>query len=350
MAMGLPCSSTSSLHVILGLMQWIAVFGPPEQIQLDSPAAHQSANLDKFLTIYGIKKNLGVPYQARCQGQVERLIRDLKTQIRLGAAKKDKRGLSLPWWLSVQVGIYLHSHSGDRVFGISPSDMALGSFSDPTSKIADSYLLLQSARNEKAFLDELTSATAAPIRDPYLPDQQVKLSRIINGRRVVQGPLTIECKHPTNPYLYKLVGHQGWVSLADLLPYYNSTAAEAIDDATEPHRAYIGSIGLDQLPENHRVDLENVHKGDFLLVAKDNSKGSMRTIYVTEFVRRVGKNIEVLGLSKNSNGQWKRPPAKEQSAYLWTPSASAIIGAFRPTPTRRLPRQVLQWMKSHGIA
>ncbi|KAF4649613.1 hypothetical protein FOL47_001891, partial [Perkinsus chesapeaki] len=161
LAIALPCSSTSTLHIIGGLLLWISLFGPPERIQLDSPAAHQSPVLDRFLTVYGIEKQLGIPYQARCQGQVERLIRDLKTQIRLGSGSKDKNGISLPWWMAVQVGIYLHNHSGDRRYGISPSDLAFGNHLDPVDHI------LADATSEASPLDEWNSLHRQ-IEDSYL--------------------------------------------------------------------------------------------------------------------------------------------------------------------------------------
>ncbi|KAF4648520.1 hypothetical protein FOL47_003128, partial [Perkinsus chesapeaki] len=69
--MGCPAKSTSTLSVISALLQWIAIFGLPLRLQLDSPPSHTSESLLRFLSVLGIDRSLGIARRPESQGRVE---------------------------------------------------------------------------------------------------------------------------------------------------------------------------------------------------------------------------------------------------------------------------------------
>ncbi|EEQ97551.1 hypothetical protein Pmar_PMAR009250, partial [Perkinsus marinus ATCC 50983] len=59
-------------------------YGVPESIPIDACPAHDNATLRQFTSSWGTEITLGIPERPESQGLVERLIRDVKTAIRIG--------------------------------------------------------------------------------------------------------------------------------------------------------------------------------------------------------------------------------------------------------------------------
>ncbi|KAF4721204.1 hypothetical protein FOZ63_012201, partial [Perkinsus olseni] len=261
MCMACPAKSTSVSSVISAVLQWCALFGPPTALQLDSPPAHSSDKLFRFLTVMGVKRSLGIPRRPECQGRVENVIKEIKLAIS-------------------------------------------------------------------------TNSVASPGDLPWLE----------NNHRVLRGPFVISALHESNPFLYRLDGwSQGWVSLGQLLPYYSDEELRDFNRAVRPHQAYSVSTFRLGLPADVGIPIAEISTGDFVIypcdadVDSSSSSEPRRTLYIMEVMDREGDTLQALSLNKDSKGCYKRPLVRERPDFTWTIDVNSVVGAFKPTKTRRLP-------------
>ncbi|KAF4735270.1 hypothetical protein FOZ63_016814 [Perkinsus olseni] len=382
--MVLPSGGTSAQHVIQALSIWMSSYGVPVQIHMDSPAAHRSSALTKFMDAYHIDHSLGVPRRPESQGLVERLIGELKTSCRLGDKSSAKDGLGMPYWMNLQTAALIHNSSPDADLGMSPMEICLGqdrpfgfmdglpdeseqeqtrlkSPEDYTEEwnylhddIQDRYLLVQAWRNDKAHSKEMASLARLGCPQAFSPGQLVRLTRVVDGHRQLSGPYKIDSKHEKNPFLYKLQGSPHWYNIGQLLRYTYPAEQEHFDEATFPARAYASSMHRTSLPDDLNIELSNLKPGDFVVTfTKEESDDlePLTTFFISEYLKPGEKSDEVvvLGLDKSSNGRWQRPQVKRREKVTWTVPEARIMGAFKPTRQRRIPQRVLTWLQSIGV-
>lgn len=220
-------------------------------------------------------------------------------------------------------------------------------------QIADNFYICSAIQSDASHLAEMQDlARKVPLK-VYKIGDQVRVSRMEDGHRVIRGPFRVSSLHESNPYLYCLDGwSQGWVSLGQLLPYHSDAEMKDFNYAVKPHQAYSASTFRLQLPNDVGIPAANVSKGDFVIYPiDDDTSGSSepnRILYIMEVVNRDGDSIDALSLTKDNKGRYKRPLVRDRPHFTWTFDVSAIVGAFRPTKTRRLPSKVSSWLTDHG--
>ncbi|KAF4649355.1 hypothetical protein FOL47_002154 [Perkinsus chesapeaki] len=366
---GCPVSSTSTNCVIYALLQWIAVFGRPKVVQLDSPPTHSSEELRRFLEVMDITRSLGISRRPQCQGRVENVVKEIKIALKCNSIDKVD---TLPWWVSVQCAICVHNNARSAPHNRSPTELCFGTESPilelPSttdsvegkweklhSQIADDFFICNAIQSDDAHRAEMAEiAHKAPFR-VYSVGDKVRLSRLEDGKRVLRGPFTVTELNDSNPFLYRLDGwSQGWVSLNQLLPFKDDSNLELFNHAVRPHQAYSASIFRLKFPDDIGIPLDEVSSGDFIIYPVDENVSDdgepHRTIYIMEVMDRDDHILHALSLNRDGKNRWVRPPVRDRQEFMWDIDDSAILGAFKPTRTRRLPMKVSSWLSEHGAA
>ncbi|KAF4690054.1 hypothetical protein FOZ60_000719 [Perkinsus olseni] len=191
---------------------------------MDMAGAHQSRELAMFLRMMGVSSRPGVPRRPQSQGLTERLIRDIKSSIQ--TAQSDRRGYSTPWWAAALVAVMVHNHSTLYDTHLSPHELAtepppgLVSLpacddSDDESEVADA----EGAVNTWLKLHKWVGSAHALLTQLHVfhAGDKVRLYRVIDGRRRVEGPFEVDRRDPNNCYLYFLKGRKFPAPLSHLL-------------------------------------------------------------------------------------------------------------------------------------
>ncbi|KAF4684685.1 hypothetical protein FOZ62_006374, partial [Perkinsus olseni] len=313
-ALGFPVASTSTNCVIYGLLQWIAIMGRPRRVQLDSPPSHSSEELRRFL-----------------EGRIENVVKEVKTALRCNSTDRDG---NLPWWVVVQTSLAVHNSSRMAPHGFSPSEIVFGvdrpifdiDFPPKSSdEISERWDRLY---NEIADVFYICSIIQSD--DSHLAEMQ-----------------DLVRKSPVRVY-------KGWVSLGQLLPYRSDEELRDFNHAVKPHQAYSASTFRLALPADVGIPSSDISVGDFVIypldedVTSSTSAEPRRTLYILEVMSRDGDTIQALSLNKDSKGRYKRPLVRDRPDFTWTIDVSSVLGAFKPTKTRRLPSKVISWLDDHG--
>ncbi|KAF4647497.1 hypothetical protein FOL47_004514, partial [Perkinsus chesapeaki] len=69
---------------ISALLQWIAIFGLPLRLQLDSPPSHTSESLLGFLSVLGIDRSLGIARRRRVVAQSHKVAWRIPSELAFG--------------------------------------------------------------------------------------------------------------------------------------------------------------------------------------------------------------------------------------------------------------------------
>ncbi|EER02350.1 gag/pol/env polyprotein, putative [Perkinsus marinus ATCC 50983] len=375
MCMGCPAQSTSTSSVISAVLQWCAIFGPPSVLQLDSPPAHSSDKLSRFLTVLGIERSLGVSRRPQCQGRVENVIKEIKLAMSTNSILSPGR---LPWWVIAQSVISVHNSSKIALYGFSPSELAFGiadpflpsaalldpqsdaeassidqfndSWSEFRNQVVDNFYITRAIADDVAHKLEMVQLAHEVPLYTFSPGDQVRLCRLENNHRVLRGPFTVTDLHPSNPYLYRLSDWPGWVSLGQLLPFRQDSSLDDFTNAVHHHEAYTSGIFSLSLPDDVKIELHDAEPGNFVIIAEDDTTGPepTRTLRIGEIDQKLPDGFKIIMLNKSARGSWTLPPTRDRVSFTWDVNFADVIGVFRPTRTRRLPPSLLSWLKTHG--
>ncbi|EEQ97668.1 hypothetical protein Pmar_PMAR029079, partial [Perkinsus marinus ATCC 50983] len=341
MSLAIPTKSTTARDVIGVLLIWFSTYGPAKYIQLDACPAHDSEALRQFTSAWGAELVLGIPRRPESQGLIERLIRDVKTAIRIGTCAPDA---TLPWWICAFNAISIHNSSPIKDgLGCTPAMLAHSredllpetESSDPDSSGLDElcqknceYLssVMQCflvSRADAALGKEIKTLIDEPLRFKFNAGDSIKVSRLINGRRKVSGPYRISHQHPHNALLFYVEGFDKPFSARQLLPYHTCDERVALDFATLPSRVATAIIGKADMPDGITLDL--LKKNDHWIVYKelDESANAEPTlmIYAARFLSfdSSSNSITIQGLDHNTrNNSWVLPPKKERALTVKT--------------------------------
>ncbi|KAF4651906.1 hypothetical protein FOZ61_010065 [Perkinsus olseni] len=194
------------------------------------------------------------------------------------------------------------------------------------------YLEYRQRRDERAANAEIRDVLQKAPRFQFHPDDEVRLVRRIDNKRVIQGPFTIEAVHPDNRYLYKLYGKPNYVSVGQLLPFREDVFMKEFDYAVQPHQALLARITTSKVTGG--VPFPEIRPGQWIFVireAADFDKLAPSHQLSLSLVEKVeGNSLTVLGLDRCPDD---------------------IFGdAFTCTAHKRIPKRVKDWLESTGVS
>ncbi|KAF4647167.1 hypothetical protein FOL47_004998, partial [Perkinsus chesapeaki] len=146
---------------------------------------------------------------------------------------------------------------------------------DTDSPMAKNYAYLSDlmqcfscSRADAALRKEVKNITENILKYRFNPGDEVKISRIINGRRQVTGPFKILRKHPSNAMLFFIEGFDKPFSASQILPFYSDADREALNHATVPTRVATAIIGKSDMPDG--IKLDELKKDEHWIVYKES--------------------------------------------------------------------------------
>ncbi|KAF4733526.1 hypothetical protein FOZ62_002741 [Perkinsus olseni] len=337
-SMVLPAVSTSALDVILGLLVWFQCYGVPDHIQLDGAGAHVSDELANFAKIWNFHLSIGIARRPQTQGLVEGLVRDIKCGVQTNRVSQT----SLPWYVAALGGAIVHNQSFLLGTKLSPQALAVGADLDASltpeqvsNIIADRYAHYRQLRDERAASAEIHDLLTSTPRYVFGVGDRVRLVRMINHRRCIQGPFEVEAVHPTNHYLFLLQGKSGYVSIGQLLPYRQDAFIDSFSHAVLPHQALLTQLTQKPMPDG--VAYLDIQPGNWVFVIREVSTESSEPNHdlSVSLVETVAAGaLHVVGLDRHRNGSWHPPRSRR----------------FTCTAQRRIPKPIKDWLSAQGVS
>ncbi|KAF4666525.1 hypothetical protein FOL46_003047 [Perkinsus olseni] len=330
---------------------------PQEKKQTNNAGGHKNAEyLEPFLRYWDIEAKYGLPRHVQSQGLVERVIRDLKTAIRIGSARTDTGQATVPWWLSAQVAVLAHNTSMiSETVPYTPMELTIGSVSridgalmrtDTPSdtmwaavneQLVDLYAFSQFAQAEKAMIAEMKSIVDVIPRHRFKVGDQVKLSRLVDNKRQVRGPYRVQRISDSNHLIYYLEGRKDPVPLSHLLPFIDATDREQYEDAIKPAVDQLAYAAKGKAPWGEEITSATnkywlIHSE---VIQEPNNPEPITRVYISQFLKfEDDGNIRVQGLDEAPNGVFRKPkspmnptPASAGSSSSPTAPSAPVNGS-----------------------